>query len=221
MAENHNNAVSLKLPSFWPETPEFWFSQAEAQFAIRNIIQDDTKYFYVIAAMDQTTAKRIMDFIKAPPQHNKYEGLKERLLHTYTLNEHQRASQLLHMSGLGDEKPSVLMDNMLTLIGDHEPCFLFRQIFMEQMPDDIRAHLIQSKLTDCRQMARAADELMAVRSYPISGMINKEKINEKHIETAPHNDSKCFYHKKFGAKAMKCQQPCSFKHSGNDKAGRP
>ena len=29
--------VSMKLPVFWPDAAEVWFSQADAQFAIRNV----------------------------------------------------------------------------------------------------------------------------------------------------------------------------------------
>ena len=29
--------VSMKLPVFWPDAAEVWFSQADAQFVIRNV----------------------------------------------------------------------------------------------------------------------------------------------------------------------------------------
>lgn len=122
------NAVSLKLPSFWPETPEFWFAQVEAQFALRGIKEDSTKFNYVLAAIDQTVAKRMMDFIKNPPQANKYSEFKKRLLSTFCLSESERANKLLNMADLGDEKPSCLMDSMLALLGDHQPCFLFWEL---------------------------------------------------------------------------------------------
>ena len=37
-------SVALKLTTFWVTSPSAWFAQAEAQFALRNISQDDTKY---------------------------------------------------------------------------------------------------------------------------------------------------------------------------------
>ncbi len=57
-------AVSLKLPHFWPQQPEVWFTQAEAQFHTRNITADDTKYYYVVSALDQTTASRLIDLLQ-------------------------------------------------------------------------------------------------------------------------------------------------------------
>ena len=60
--------VSLKLPTFWTSQPEVWFTQAEAQFRLRKITADETKYFYVVAALDQPTATRLLDLISRPPE---------------------------------------------------------------------------------------------------------------------------------------------------------
>ena len=61
-----SNAVALKLPTFWYSQPEVWFAQAEAQFALRNITVDATKYFYIVAALDQDAATRLLDLITNP-----------------------------------------------------------------------------------------------------------------------------------------------------------
>nr|CAB3260874.1 uncharacterized protein LOC100176143 [Phallusia mammillata] len=43
---NEENAVSIKLPTFWAEQPRIWFQQTEAQFALKKITCDQTKYYY-------------------------------------------------------------------------------------------------------------------------------------------------------------------------------
>ena len=134
---NEEHAVSLKLPTFWTSQPEVWFAQAEAQFSLRRITTDDTKYFYVLAALDQETATRLLDLINRPPADNKYQVLKDRLIDTFGLSRRERASRLLHFRPLGDSKPSALMDEMLALLGDHTPCLLFEQLFLERLPEDI------------------------------------------------------------------------------------
>ena len=138
MATREEHAVSLKLPTFWTSQPEVWFTQAEAQFNLRRITSDETKYFYVVAALDQDTATRLIDLIQRPPDTDKYNKLKERLVDTFGLSRRERASRLLHFRPLGDSKPSSLMDEILALGGDHVACPLFEQLFLERLPDDIR-----------------------------------------------------------------------------------
>ena len=149
MALEH--AVSLKLTTFWTAQPRTWFMQAEAQFNLRRITVDDTMYYHVLAVLDQDIASRLLDLISNPPAENKYVALKQRLLETFDLTEQERAASLLHIRTLGDSKHSALMDQMLGLMGDHPPCFLFRQLFLERMPEDIRAQLTGYKHEDCRQ----------------------------------------------------------------------
>ena len=100
-----------------------------------------------------------MDLIEKPPGTAKYARIKARLLHLFTLSKAQGTNQLLKLQGLGDNTPSELMDVMLALLGDHNPCFLFKQIFMQQLPPEIRRHLIRANIEDCRELATAADQL--------------------------------------------------------------
>lgn len=90
------HAVALKLPTFWTAQPEVWFAQAEAQFCLRKIEADETRYFYVVAALDQDTATRVLDLVNHPPDNGRYQALKSRLLDTFGLSPRQRASRLLH-----------------------------------------------------------------------------------------------------------------------------
>lgn len=212
------NSVTVKLPPFWATSAKVWFRQTEAQFHLRHIVVDSTKYYHVVSALDQDTASRVADLLDNPPENNMYQTLKDRLLDTYELTESQRASQLLHMSGLGDRKPSQLMDDMLALAGTHTTCFLFKQIFLEQMPADIRIMLADEDFGDLRRLAKKADTLWHSRQHEIGinkvgrGQPNKKTVSER------SNPAWCFFHNKWGAKAQKCQDPCSF--SENAKAGR-
>ena len=144
-ADTH--AVGLKLPVFWADYPRVWLQQTEAQFAVRNVTANNTKYHYVVAALDQAAALRVIDVLEHPPQHNKYDTLKRRLADIFGLPRRQRADQLLDIGlhSLGDRRPSQLMDEMLALLGSHKPCMLFESIFLRCMPEDIRLQLATSK----------------------------------------------------------------------------
>lgn len=230
----HVGAVAVKLPPFWADKAHVWFIQAEAQFATRNITADVTKYYHVVAALDQDVATRVLDLLQAPPANDKYATLKARLIGTFTLSETQRAAALLNIRGLGDSRPSELMDRMLALLGSHAPCFLFREIFMQQMPLDIRPHLAQADIADFRQLAQTADvlctarcstEINAVRvvtSRPTQRPPQRPTLTSSHAmnATATPQSDLCYYHRRFGAAAKQCRPPCTFSTSGNGQAGR-
>ena len=163
--------VTVKLPTFWAAQPKVWFAQAEAQFKLRKITSDETMYFHVVAALDQETATRLIDLINRPPESDKYKTIKEWLTDTFDLSERERASRLLHFRPLGDTKPSMLMDEMLALLGGHTPCFLFEQLFLERLPEDLRAHLVGTKWDDPCQLVRQADALWSCReALPVNAV---------------------------------------------------
>ncbi len=213
---NEVNAVALKLPQFWQNQPRVWFGQAEAQFQVRNITQDDTKYYYALAALDQDTATRVVDLIEHPPANDKYNALKDRLITTFALSERERARALLDMPDLGDDKPSALMDKMLALLGNHHPCFLFRELFLDRLPEDIHKILVHSEVQDPLQLAQAADRLhqthctsaSAIRSEP-PGRVSGRKGQYRGGPNQRNNPDYCYYHDRFGEKAKNCEPPCS------------
>lgn len=54
---------SVKLPPFWTTNTEAWVEQAEAQFVLRNIIHKESRYFYVISALNAATAVRVLPLL--------------------------------------------------------------------------------------------------------------------------------------------------------------
>ena len=219
----------MKLPTFWTVQPEVWFVQAEAQFRLRRIETDETRYYYVVAALDQDTATRVLDLVNNPPVSDKYEALKIRLLDTFGLSRRQRASRLLHFRPLGDSKPSALMDEMLALVADHTPCLLFEQLFLERLPEDIRIQLVDTKFDDLRHLARRADALWSSRDMELSFVNATSQQRSKprpanykpaRIDNARSRGGLCYYHFTFGEDARQCRQPCSWSQSGKDQVGR-
>ena len=223
-AAENQNAVTLKLPPFWTSQPRVWFQQAEAQFALRHVTADDTKYYYVVAALDQETAQRLLSLLENPPPDDKYQGLKQRLLATFDLSQQERAARLLNMPGLGDRKPSALMDDMLALLGNHASCFLFTYLFLQHLPEDVRTILAGENIDDPRTLAQRADILWLARSKePMIARIHArqpppKQNNYRQKTSALDQVGLCFYHRRFGDKAHRCVSPCNF--AENIPAGR-
>ena len=73
-----SSAVSIKLPPFWPDKTKLWFAQAEAQFLLKHITEQRTKFAHVLSMLDSRTAEQAMDIIGALGN-NAYDDLKARL----------------------------------------------------------------------------------------------------------------------------------------------
>ena len=76
------------------------------------------------------------------------------------------ADRILDMSGPGDKKPSQALNSMLLLVPQGEaqdPGFLFRQVFLRQLPTEVRTQLAQTTKTGTtaaalRELAAEADK---------------------------------------------------------------
>ena len=150
------NAVCGRLPAFWPANAKAWFIQAEAQFTIRGISQDATKHAHVMAVLDERTAAKVADLLSASTTAaNHYDTLKAaRLLQRFQLTEQERAQCLLELRGLGDRKPSKLMEEILTLLQDEPFSFLVKELYLQQLPAVVRTQLTNIDFaSDPRQAA--------------------------------------------------------------------
>ena len=107
-----------------------------------------------MSALGKAQASRLVSILKNPTAREKDTALKAHLLNTFELSY---ASSLFSLQGLGDGKPSVLMDRMLDLLGEQGPDFLFFQLFLRQLPSQVRAALANTTITDCRRLAEVAN----------------------------------------------------------------
>lgn len=184
----------------------------------------------MVSVLGSSTASRVVSLLTIPPAENKYATLKARLLKTFQLSDAERASRLFSLQGLGDSKPSELMDRMLDLLGEHRPDFLFVQLFLWQL--QVRAALANTTTTNCRALAEEADKLFLAGQHhgmaaaaltldlppshsaawgpaPLSGDAALTAAATASSRRRPETNL-CFYHAKYGAKARRCHSPCSF-----------
>ncbi|RUS73260.1 hypothetical protein EGW08_018979 [Elysia chlorotica] len=155
-----------------------WFIRLEASFSTHTppITQDLTRFHHVIQLLDSTTARRVQAVLENPPATDKYQALKSTLLEAYEATQLQKDQELLNLNGLGDRKPSELLHYMRSL--NKDPATLFRALFLNQLPTDVRRILAQTPEADLDTLAKTADGIVAVdipATFSIQSSVSTEK----------------------------------------------
>ncbi|XP_053698895.1 uncharacterized protein LOC128745849 [Sabethes cyaneus] len=232
-------SVSVKLPEFWRTDPEMWFALAEAQFILANVTKDDTKFYHIVAKVDQTVICHIADLVSNPPADQKYQALKARLTSRFALSPQARLEKLLGAADLGDMRPTHLLAKMQEVsasLNVNEE--LLKMLFLKRMPPNIRPVLTISdgslakiaemadKLVDEPQAAavstssssNAMDEIDYLKEQVevLSAEIRRLKLNpvpgrSRSSSRSRNSNVLCWYHQKYGDKAQHCKQPCNFR----------
>ena len=130
--------VSVKLPDFWTEDPDLYFLHAEAAFRNAQIRQVKTKFEHIVQKLPQKimVSRRGLIMGSAASSATPYEDIKAKLVSSFTLSRWQKVSKLIHHPGLGDRRPTALMDAMLALLPeDEKPGCLFQGLFLVRLPN--------------------------------------------------------------------------------------
>ena len=236
------HAATVKLPPVWTGKIEAWFAQAEAQFNLRQVTNDDTRYWHIVSCLGDEAAERASPIIDDPPKTNKYEALKDFLISRYGLRDCERAQKLFAVDTLGNRLPSELLDSMLRINGKNDPNhYLFKHIFLRALPSPVRQVLATMAEADVYTLAEAADRIYLSGSACSSELANVNSEEEtatgtelcymsrrsqrrpptwkKRRDANPSSEpDECYYHRTFGNKARRCCSPCSWR-SGNALAG--
>ena len=140
------------------------------------------------------------------------------------------------MPGIGDRKPSDLMDSMLAVCpaGQSMSPFFLNE-FLHRIPGDICGHLHTFGYEDPRSLAQQADLVWSSHSLQLIQQVSIDNLAEENLCSTIHNSRQknqntrdtskmagwCNIHRKYGRKAWSCRAPCSYNtDSGNGKTGR-
>ena len=223
------NAVSLKIPPFWPADPLLWFAQVD----------------YVIAALSPEYATELRDLVLSPPEDELFKALKDALVQRTAGSEQQRLQQLFKTEELGDCKPTQLLRRMQQLLGDKatglNPSFM-RELFLQCLPTNVRLVLaLTAESITLQELANLADKVMEVATPTMASVSPPDSLVAEiselkaeiaqvkrllksyrstpcrragspastHLSLPTSISDLCLYHQKFGETAKKCKPPCS------------
>lgn len=229
--------VAVRAPPFYEQMPEIWFIQIESQFALNNIKDDNTKFHIAMTEMTAPILHQISDAVINPPAGRKYENFKEKVLDRFSMSEQTKIKKLLSEFTLGDRAPSHLLEEMQRLATKGFGEDVLQTLWLECLPENVRGILAASD-GNLASLAKLADRVIEMtgrrqiaqvtRETPNDRLSRLEKKFDEFIKTQQNDRqntrprsksrsksvtkdrSKCWYHNRFGDKATKCSQPCSF-----------
>jgi hypothetical protein len=165
-AAERNAAANLRLPPFWSDTPRSWFTMAEAQFRLRNVVDDNDKYLSVVTALPREAFHMVAHIVEREEQQDDaFQQLKAALVTSHVLSDYQRVEQLSKVEPLGGRRPSELLATMLEICPrEHENCPFFCFAFLQRLPREIRVLLAEEDAAELRATAGKADRFLAIHS---------------------------------------------------------
>ena len=183
------SAVSMKLPPFWPVDPHLWFTQVEAQFAIKGVTAQKTKFDYVVSSLSPEFATEVHNLLIHPPNDDPYEAsydaLKIQLIKRTAATDQQKLQQL-STEELGDRRPTQLLHRMQQLVGDTPGLAdeaLHHELFLLRLPATVRMVLASaSSSTSLHDLAQMADRIVEVSVPSVSAFYSPSHPNTSELD---------------------------------------
>lgn len=155
---------TINLPAFQSRDVRFWFVQVEAMFRNGNVFADQTKYDYVVAALDLAAADYVRELLEDPPAADLYATLKKALVDRLAVSEDTRIRRLLSGEDMGDRRPSQFLRHLQALGGKSVTETVLKNIWMESLPADVKLVVASADELPLDKMADMADRVADVAS---------------------------------------------------------
>ena len=134
-------------------------------------------FHHVIGSLSPEYAAEVRDLILRPPSTVPFDTLKAALIKHTQMSEQKRLQRLLTSEDLGDRTPTQMLRHMQQLLGsNHLDESLFRSLFEQRLPPQVRMVLASSQALSIDEVASMADRIMEVA--PPSSSISEVTRNQ-------------------------------------------
>lgn len=154
-------SVTSRISEFWTHQPRVWFIRTEATLAPQKL-GDHAKFDLVVSKLNNDTVEQLTDFLVNPPETDKYEALKKKLLKIYEDSQTKQIEKLMNEMELGDQKPSQLLAKMRVLARDKVTDATLKVLWQNLLPPTVRAVLTVTETKDLERLANIADDVNEV-----------------------------------------------------------
>ena len=156
-------AVSkVDLPAFWEADPVLWFRQCRSAFRRAGTVSSGVKFDHVVGKLPNAVSISCRSLLLSINFEDKdaYERLKDHLCRNYSKSKWQQGYSLLDHPGLGDRRPSQLLQDMRALLPEKEAeGVIFQCLFLKRLPTTMSDAVMAAGLENIEDMAAMADRL--------------------------------------------------------------
>ncbi len=152
----------MDLPAFWDADPVLWFRQCESAFRRAGTVSSGVKFDHVVGKLPNAVSLSCRSLLLSINFEDKdaYERLKDHLCKNYSKSKWQQGYALLDHAGLGDRRPSQLLQDMRALLPEKEvEGVLFQCLFLKRLPTSMSDAVMAAGLDNIEDMAAMADRL--------------------------------------------------------------
>ena len=156
----------------------------DAQFRTRNIVQDSTKYDYIVGSLSPETAGEIRELLIDPPEVDKYQAIKRALLKQNQMSDQKKLQELLSKEDLGDRKPTQILRRMKQLVGDtvFDPKMM-RALFIQKLPAAAQSIMVSAANgVELIVLAEMADKIVDVTAPQINKVAFSDRATNQPSE---------------------------------------
>ena len=221
--------ASVQLPAFDKIDPVSWFAVAEANFAIRKVMDSMTKYYYVLSKLDPSMLRKLSAFLRRPRGEDPFQEIRKTLCGTFEPALEQKLDALLVTTDRGDTPPKEFGMELQRLLVDATAEDILKRIFLRSVGANIVTAINASLGSKFKVVLEAADRAWkASAAYPdqtpavvsaVSGTSNSASRQGAHGSGGRQHGNRttgqtksvqlCYFHLKFGNAARRRVPSCS------------
>ena len=142
-------------------------------------------------------------------------------MNKYVFSPQTALQEFCNIKSLNDSQATTILRKLQNLIrifnptADLDTDFLLRNKFENALPSHIRALIMCKDFKDLIDMARFCDEIIKLHNTTEEHLFSATQNNSHATNTDTRkfgaNDNFCYYHRRFGCLARKCQNLCAWK----------
>ncbi|XP_066964200.1 uncharacterized protein [Macrobrachium rosenbergii] len=235
--------LTIKLPPFTHHNPASWLYRVKGQFRVAGLTDEVLQADIVINALLEEIYRKVTPWVTSTSSPATYQQLKASLIETCSLPVSERAARALDLVINSRQDTNLLemwhaLQDLLLLpetdsSGRHKEISQLREILLWQLLPEVRGQIEEPYTLPVEGLIRTVQQLTdstratmqaSMPAHPVNCLQpeepNAEEINVIARRRPPHHQNKerlglCYYHRRFGKNALKCEAPCLFAHPKN------